>query len=102
VKSGFSRVPTGFKFVSGGALTALSLLGFVFATTDACVPAGNAPPYDGGAASPTASSMFKPSTNIMTAPFEDTFDRPDAAEEATPAASASASASASAGAGDAG
>ena len=43
----------------------------------ACVPTGNAPPYDGGAApAPT----FKPSLNVMAQPFEDTFDRPDASE----------------------
>ena len=29
---------------------------------------------------PTAVSTFRPSLNVMTAPFEDTFDRPDAGE----------------------
>ncbi len=45
----------------------------------ACVPAGNAPPYDAGPA-PSAAATFKPSTNVMTAPFEDTFDRPDGSD----------------------
>jgi len=42
----------------------------------ACVPTGSAPPYDAGPA-PSAQIAFKPSINIMTAPFEDNFDRPD-------------------------
>ncbi len=45
----------------------------------ACVPTGNAPPYDAGATS-TSASTTKVSVNVMTAPFEDTFDRPDAGE----------------------
>ena len=45
-------------------------------TAIACVPTGSAPPYDAGPA-PSAAPTFKASTNIMTAPFEDTFDRPD-------------------------
>jgi hypothetical protein len=45
----------------------------------ACVPTGSAPPYDAGAA-PTAAASYKPSLNVMTAPFEDTFDRPDSGE----------------------
>jgi hypothetical protein len=45
----------------------------------ACVPTGSAPPYDAGAA-PTAVSNFRPSLNVMTAAFEDTFDRPDSGE----------------------
>ncbi len=45
----------------------------------ACVPSGSAPPYDAGAAPATVSS-FKPSLNVMTAAFEDTFDRPDSGE----------------------
>lgn len=45
----------------------------------ACVPTGNAPPYDAGPSqSPTPT--FKPSVNVMTEPFEDTFDRPDGGE----------------------
>jgi hypothetical protein len=44
----------------------------------ACVPTGTAPPYDAGPA-PSAQIAFRASTNIMTAPFEDNFDRsPDA------------------------
>jgi hypothetical protein len=45
----------------------------------ACVPTGSAPPYDAGVA-PTAVANFRPSLNVMTAPFEDTFDRPDSGE----------------------
>src|SRR5262245_26536726 len=45
----------------------------------ACVPTGNAPPYDAGA-QPTTVSTFRPSVNVMTAPFEDNFDRPDGGE----------------------
>lgn len=41
----------------------------------ACVPAGSAPPYEAGAPVPT--TTFRPSFNIMTAPFEESFDRPD-------------------------
>ena len=52
----------------------LPLLGFV-----ACVPTGSAPPYDAGTTAP-ATPAFKPSIGIMTQPFEDTFDRPDAGE----------------------
>lgn len=48
----------------------------------ACVPTGSAPPYDAGVA-PTAVSTFRPSLNVMTAPFEDTFDRPDSGGEGT-------------------
>jgi hypothetical protein len=47
----------------------------------ACVPTGSAPPYDAGAA-PVATTTFRPSLNVMTAPFEDNFDRPDAGEGA--------------------
>jgi hypothetical protein len=46
----------------------------------ACVPSGNAPPYDAGTTAATASPTFRASFNIMTEPFEDNFDRPDAAE----------------------
>jgi hypothetical protein len=48
----------------------------------ACVPTGNAPPYDAGPAPATTS---KPSLNVMSTPFEDTFDRPDASEATWPA-----------------
>lgn len=59
-----------------------------------CVPAGSAPPYDAGTVA-TAAPTFRPSANVMTAPFEDTFDRTDAdtwaaLEPSKPAASASA------------
>ncbi len=45
----------------------------------ACVPSGSAPPYDAGPA-PSATAN-RPSLNVMTAPFEDNFDRPDGAAE---------------------
>ena len=47
----------------------------------ACVPTGSAPPYDAG---PAPAATFKPSLNVMSAPFEDTFDRPDASEGTWP------------------
>lgn len=43
----------------------------------ACVPTGSAPPYDAGVSATTTAPAFKPSVNVMTAVFEDTFDRPD-------------------------
>lgn len=46
-----------------------------------CVPTGSAPPYDAGP-TPVTTTTFKPSLNIMTAPFEDNFDRPDGGEAA--------------------
>lgn len=46
----------------------------------ACVPTGSAPPYDAGA-QPTAAATIRPSLNVMTAPFEDNFDRPDSGTE---------------------
>ena len=58
------------------AVRAFFLPFFAFA---ACVPTGNAPPYDAGPA-PAVTSNFRASANIMTTPFEDTFDRPDASE----------------------
>lgn len=54
----------------------------------ACVPTGSAPPYDGGAA-PAQTTSFKPSLNVMTAPFEDNFDRPDAEAALAPPVDAS-------------
>jgi len=45
----------------------------------ACVPTGSAPPYDAGP-TPAPTSTFKASVGIMTAPFEDNFDRPDSGE----------------------
>jgi hypothetical protein len=44
----------------------------------ACVPSGSAPPYDAGPPSATAAPTFRASINVMTEPFEDDFDRPDA------------------------
>lgn len=43
----------------------------------ACVPTGSAPPYDAGVSTTPTTPAFKPSVNVMTAVFEDTFDRPD-------------------------
>jgi hypothetical protein len=54
----------------------------------ACVPTGSAPPYDAGPG--PAASNFQPSVNVMTAPFEDNFDRPDAEGTVPPAGDASA------------
>ncbi len=48
------------------------------ACVPACVPAGNAPPYDAGAA-PAPTSTFRPSVNVLGSVFEDDFERPDAA-----------------------
>lgn len=65
-----------------------------------CVPSGSAPPSDAGAANPdkpTAAPSFRPSTNVLTQPFFDNFDRPGAAaSSATPSARPSAVPSASA------
>lgn len=68
--------------------------------TVACVPTGSAPPYDAGP-TPTTAATFKPSVNVITAPFEDNFDRPDGGDgslsgDASAASATSASASASA------
>ncbi len=56
----------------------LSILAGGLASTPlaACVPTGSAPPYDAGA-QPAAAAVVRPSLNVMTAPFEDNFDRPD-------------------------
>jgi hypothetical protein len=76
---GFVRGPGKNRRVSLRAFPSrIALLGGM-ATVLACVPTGSAPPYDAGP-SPSATSTFKPSINIMTAPFEDNFDRPDAGE----------------------
>jgi len=56
----------------------------------ACVPTGNAPPYDAGA-QPATASTYKPSLNVMTAPFEDNFDRPDSGDGVWPPFGADAS-----------
>jgi hypothetical protein len=67
----------------------------------ACVPPGNAGVSDAGATSvskegPTTPS-FRPSPNIMTAPFEDNFDRAGAAPAEPVSSSSSAEASAATG-----
>ena len=46
----------------------------------ACVPSGSAPAYDAGTTATATTAAIRPSLNVMTAPFEDTFDRPDAGE----------------------
>lgn len=43
----------------------------------ACVPTGSAPPYDAGVSTTATAPAFKPSVNVMTTVFEDTFDRAD-------------------------
>jgi hypothetical protein len=68
--------------VSSNASFSPSAAGFapvVLAFLAACVPTGNAPPYDAGPA-PASSPTFRASVGIMTAPFEDEFDRPDGGE----------------------
>jgi hypothetical protein len=66
-----------------------------------CVPAGNAGEQDAGKTGPASASAprptptFTPSVDVMKAPFEDDFDRPNT--PASPAASASATASAATG-----
>jgi len=48
-----------------------------------CVPSGTAPPADAGAGGPAQAPAFRPSTNVMKAPFEDSFERaPSARPEA--------------------
>lgn len=73
----------------------------------ACVPSGSAPPYDAGTSSVTPTPSFRPSVNVMTAVFEDNFDRPDAGEEdagllTTPRGGEAGAADATAEAGDGG
>ena len=72
-------------------------IAILLGAASACVPSGSAPPYDAGTTAATASPSFRPSINVMTEPFEDNFDRPDAAEE--PAEKAEKSGDAGAGAG---
>lgn len=55
------------------------LLVGTLAASVACVPTGSAPAYDAGP-SPAQTTSYKPSIGVMTAPFEDTFDRPDGGE----------------------
>jgi hypothetical protein len=72
------------------SVPALAATAAVLGAAPACVPTGNAPPYDAGPA-PAHTSTFKASTGIMTGPFEDDFDRPDALEAlALPGASSTA------------
>lgn len=48
----------------------------LLAIAPACVPPGNAPKEDAGASKQASNApTFRPSANIMTAPFEDTFER---------------------------
>lgn len=54
-----------------------SALGASAVTWGACVPAGNAPPYDAGTSVAPESSAVRPSRNVMTDVFEDDFDRPN-------------------------
>lgn len=54
-----------------------------FVAAFSCVPTGNAPPYDAGATTSNAPT-FKPSLQIMTAPFDDDFERGDAADGTWP------------------
>lgn len=60
------------------SVAASSFVGLLAAFV-ACVPTGSAPPYDAGP-TPAQTSTYKPSIGIMTAPFEDNFDRPDGGE----------------------
>ncbi len=98
VRSGLTpALVLGFASAAAGAV--------VLAPTSGCVPSGSAPPYDAGTAA-SAAPTYRPSANVMTAPFEDTFDRPDASESTwpglEPARDASTRAAAEAGALDAG
>lgn len=78
-----------------------SHLAFLYALAGAaaCIPPGNAEHDDAGTQTsvPTMAPTFRPSMNVMTAPFEDDFERPDTgvghiALLPTPSASASAAA----------
>jgi hypothetical protein len=75
----------------------------VLLAVGACVPTGSAPPYDAGVTATPTAPAFRPSVNVMTAVFEDTFDRPDGgSEEAGAAVLPTPDASAEAAAHDAG
>ena len=78
------------------------LLGAAAICAISCVPTGSAPAYDAGATATTASATFKPSMNIMSAPFEDTFDRTDTPEAPWPAFEAGAGDAGDAGGGEGG
>lgn len=64
--------PKHAPFSAGAVTVAMAALGAAFA---ACVPEGNSTPSDAGAG-PTAAPTYRPSANIMTAVFEDNFERP--------------------------
>jgi hypothetical protein len=78
-----------------GAFWAVALAGAV-----GCVPPGNSEKPDAGATGPTPTEMlapsFRPSINVMTAPFEDDFERPPLRSERALLPSPSAAASSSA------
>jgi len=64
------------------------------AASSACVPPGNAPPFDAGAKdSPaTVATTVRQAANVLRTPFEDTFDRPDAESAMTAPSSSSSTA----------
>lgn len=70
------------------ALLALSALVAASFSEGACVPTGSAPPWDGGTKA-TSRATVKQAPNVLTAVFEDNFDRPDTVEQAADAGSAS-------------
>jgi hypothetical protein len=58
----------------------------LFGPSSACVPPGNSSPYDAGTTAAQASSTAptaRPSVNVMTAPFDDSFDRAQASPSPT-------------------
>ncbi len=70
---GRARLPGGLLVLAG----ATALAGAIgLGPAAGCVPSGSAPPYDAGV-SASAAPTYRPSLNVMTAVFEDTFDRPD-------------------------
>ena len=63
------------KAIRVAVMSVLALAGVAASTAfPGCVPSGSAPPYDAGA-QPTTAATIRPSLNVMTAPFEDNFDR---------------------------
>ena len=60
------------------------------ATLAACVPPGNSTPSDSGAPSASAAAKPRPSPYVLTAPFEDDFERAPAQPESAPPAAADA------------
>lgn len=78
---GRARPLSGLLFLAGATVLAgTASLG----PTAGCVPSGSAPPYDAGVAA-SAAPTYRASLNVMTAVFEDTFDRPDGGESTWPA-----------------